>query len=105
MYEEFPHEITFQENKAVGDGGGGKGKPNWVDFFSTEAFVSPVTSREFYLAQQTKTPIDYNVFYPYQDGVRPSMRIKYGEKYLAIKSKPIDQGGQGEILMIKCEQL
>ncbi|WP_226639318.1 phage head closure protein [Priestia flexa] len=105
MFDEFPHNIIFQEEQPIPDGGGGH-KKTWIDVLETEAFVCPISSREFYLAQQANTPIDYNVFYPYQAGVKPSMRIKWVEghmdKYLSIKSKPIDQGGQGEILMIKC---
>ncbi|MFT4415320.1 phage head closure protein [Fredinandcohnia humi] len=109
MIKEFPHEITFQKEGKVPDGGGGRKSTGWIDEFTTEAFVCPVSSKERYLAQQAQTPVDYNVFYPYQEGVKSSMRIKWTEKgvtkYLNPKSKPIDQGGLGEILMLKCEEL
>jgi SPP1 family predicted phage head-tail adaptor len=103
---EYPHEITFQEEQSIPDGGGGRTK-TWADVQSTEAFVDPVvgqtTSNETNIAQQAVYPVAYNVFIPYQDGIKPSMRIKYGEQTLKLKSQPIDQGGQGEVLMIKCE--
>jgi SPP1 family predicted phage head-tail adaptor len=101
---EYPHEIIFQDEKSTPDGAGGR-KVDWADAFTTEAFVDPVTSREFYQAQQAQNPIDYNVFIPYQEGIKPTMRIKYGNQILILKSKPIDQGGQGEILVIKCVSL
>lgn len=102
--KEFPHIITFQEEQSIPDGGGGR-TVNWANVLTTEAFVDPITSREFYQAQQANYPVDYNVFIPYQDDIKQSMRIKYGEQVLALKSKPIDLGGAGEILMIKCESI
>lgn len=104
MINEFPHTIVFQEQKRVSDGGGGF-KKSWVDALTTEAFVCPVSSRERYLAQQTQTQVDYSVFLPHIVGIKPSMRIKWGTEYLEMKSKPVDQGGQGEIYMIKCASL
>ncbi|MCP3741460.1 phage head closure protein [Rossellomorea sp. BNER] len=101
-HEEYPHEITFQIGKNVPDGGGGYKVEGWTDVFTTEAFVNPVSSKEFYRARQAQTPIDYNVLFPYKEDVKPSMRIKYGDQYLALKSKPIDLGGWGEKLMLKC---
>jgi SPP1 family predicted phage head-tail adaptor len=105
---EFPHEITFQDGQSIPDGGGGRTK-TWANAFTTEAFVDPVvgqtTNNEAHVAQQAQYPVAYNIFIPYQDGIKTTMRIQYGERVLALKSKPIDQGGQGEILMIKCEEL
>lgn len=102
MMDEFPHTITFQEFTEVPDGGGGHTKA-WVDFLTTEAFVCPVSSHEYVQAQALQTPIDHNVFYPYQDGVKSTMRIKYGDSILELRSAPLDQGGQGEILMVKAQ--
>lgn len=102
MMDEFPHEITFQQFNKVSDGGGGYTQ-SWVDFITTEAFVCPVSSKELAIAQQTQNPIDHTVFYPYQEGVKANMRIKFGSQTLSIHSSPLDQGGQGEILMVKAK--
>ncbi|CAH0186032.1 phage head closure protein [Peribacillus simplex] len=100
-YEEFPHEITFQAYTKVSDGGGGY-TFEWTDYLATEAFVCSVSSKELYQAAQTKNPINHDVFFPFIEGIKPDMRVKYGENILTIHSKPLDQGGQGEILLLKC---
>lgn len=102
-YDEFPHVIVFQEEQSASDGGGGRTK-DWVDVITTEAFVCPVTSRERYLAEQAQNPVDYNVFFHFREDLKRTMRIKHGNKILKLKSKPIDQGGQGEIMLLKCEE-
>jgi SPP1 family predicted phage head-tail adaptor len=97
---EFPHAVTFQQFTKVPDGGGGYTE-EWSDFLTTEAHVQPISSNQFAQAQQLTNPIDHNIFYPYQEGVKGSMRAKWGEKILELRSSPLDQGGQGEILLVK----
>lgn len=104
MFEEFPHTITFQKYEKIPDGGGGY-EEDWVNYLTTEGHVQPVSSEEFQLAQQTQNPIDHKVFFPYAEGIKSNMRIKWGEKILEIKSSPLDQGGFGEILMVKARLL
>jgi SPP1 family predicted phage head-tail adaptor len=108
IYDEFPHTITFQTATSVPDGMGGH-KTSWEDFLEIEAFVCPVTGRsasqETYVAQQSQTPINYHVFFPFETAVKSSMRIKYEDKYLSIESDPLDSGGQGEKHMLKCSSL
>jgi SPP1 family predicted phage head-tail adaptor len=102
-YDEFPHEITFQHEVQGGsDGLGGWIPGGWQDFATSEALVTPVSSREIAQAEQTRNPIDYEVYYPYRDDILPSMRVLYDGKLLSIKSKPMDQGGQHEVMLIEC---
>ncbi|MBL3648435.1 phage head closure protein [Bacillus sp. RHFS10] len=102
IYEEFPHEITFQRMGKVPDGGGGY-EEGYVDYITTEALVSGVSSREFYQAQQLQTPIECNVYFPYRTDIEKTMRIIYESKILILKSEPIDQGGMHEVLNLKCQ--
>jgi SPP1 family predicted phage head-tail adaptor len=102
-YDTFPHTITFQEAQKVSNGGGGR-TSTWVDSFTVDAFVCPVSSKERIIAEQAQNPVDYSVFYPFQEVFKQGMRIKWGERILNPKTKPVDQGGQGEILLIKCEE-
>ncbi|MGR3287081.1 phage head-tail adapter protein [Bacillus sonorensis] len=103
--EEFPHTITFQLFDETPTGGGGF-KKEWKDVITDcEAFVDSLTGSEFYQAQQLENPIEYNVYFPYREDVKNDMRIIWKDrnnKVLTIRSNPIDQGGQGEILCFKC---
>lgn len=100
---EFPHVVTFKKLVKVADGGGGF-KDGYIDFLTTEAFVCPVSSNERYQSMQIQNPVDYSLFFPYQVGVTSDMQAYWHDRDIAlkIKGKPVDQGGQGEILMVKC---
>ncbi|MGG0092025.1 phage head closure protein [Bacillus altitudinis] len=101
-FEEFPHEITFQKLGKVPDGGGGYTEKH-VDYLTIPARVTSVTSREFYQAQQLQNPVDHNVYFEYREDIKKTMRIKYENKILILKSDPIDQGGENEIMCLKCQ--
>jgi SPP1 family predicted phage head-tail adaptor len=100
---EYPHVVTFQRLEKVPNGSGGYIQ-NYVDHITTEAFVCPVKAFEVYQSQQTKNPVDHSLFYPYQEGVLPDMRAYWHDREttLTLRSRPLDQGGQGEVLMVKC---
>jgi SPP1 family predicted phage head-tail adaptor len=100
---EFPHTVTFQKFEKVPDGGGGHIE-EWSDYLTTEAFVCPVDAKEMIQSQQTSNPVNHSVFYPYQEGVKGDMRVIWHDRdeTLKVRSAPLDQGGQGEIMAVKC---
>ncbi|MGG3662097.1 phage head closure protein [Bacillus gobiensis] len=99
--EEFPHEIIFIHQTNVSDGAGGW-ETGWVTYDTSEALVTPISSREFGQSLQTRNPLEYEVFYPYRTDIKPEMRVRYDGETLAIKSRPKDQGGAQEVMMIEC---
>lgn len=102
VFEEFPHEITFQKLEKVPDGGGGFTE-KYMDYLTIPARVTSVSSREFYQAQQLQNPVDHNVCFEYRKDIDNTMQIKYENKILTLKSSPIDQGGEHEIMCLKCQ--
>ncbi|PAC67017.1 phage head-tail adapter protein, partial [Enterobacter cloacae] len=43
------------------------------------------------------------VYFEYREDIKKTMRIKYENKILTLKSDPIDQGGENEIMCLKCQ--
>ncbi|WP_245153939.1 phage head closure protein [Jeotgalibacillus proteolyticus] len=103
--EEFPHEVIIQvHTEPVSDGGGGylPGTGGWMnvdtdDFFG---FLDTPTSREIYEAHQLQHPFDRNLYYPYRTDITPKMRVVCEGDIYEIVSKPMDQGGQNEIMKV-----
>jgi SPP1 family predicted phage head-tail adaptor len=104
-YEQFPHSVIFQAyTESTSDGMGGWTKGEWsnIEKAASAALVTPVSSREIAQAEQTRNPIEFEVYYPYRTDITGSMRILHDGEPLYIKSEPMDQGGQREIMMIEC---
>lgn len=98
----WPHSITFQEKQKVPDGGGGY-TTSWVDAFTSDAHVQPITGSQRFQAQQLETPVNTRVYLP-TSGAKSSMRIVWHDRndtIISLKSDPIDQGGLGETYMIE----
>lgn len=96
---EFPHSVTFLTEQKVSDGGGGF-TMSWVDYVTIDAFMDTPTSREMFQAQQLQTPLDRNLYYAYRTDILPSMRVRHGTDTYELQGKPMDQGGQNEIMMV-----
>jgi SPP1 family predicted phage head-tail adaptor len=101
---EYPHTITIQNYVETEDEGGGLTQ-EWRPYTQSEAFVVPVGGREFYQAQQTTNPADYDVFIPYREDILPSMRVVFRGKIMGITAvipALIDINGDYEKLNLKC---
>lgn len=102
---EFPHTAVFRKASKVSDGGGGYKVGPFEDVFTSEAFVCPISGSEYVQAQQLTNPVDYSVFVPYREDITPDMRIFSDGKLLDVQSAPLDQGGQKEVILLKCKML
>jgi len=99
MMDEFPHEITFLVENKISDGGGGSEK-EWNPYITILGFLDTPTSEEIYQAHQLAHPFDRHLYYPYRTDIKPSMRVKHNDDTYEIVGKPLDQGGQNEIMKV-----
>jgi SPP1 family predicted phage head-tail adaptor len=97
---ELPHLIDIQIETKVPDGSGGHTK-DWTLFKSVNAFVQPISGRNFFQAQQIETKINYKVFMDYDETITNKMRVVHQDKPLTINTV-IDQGGLNEIMVLMC---
>ncbi|KIL46159.1 phage head closure protein [Jeotgalibacillus campisalis] len=100
---EFPHEVIYKVySKPNPDGGGGfiPGSGGWVTRDVDEGFLDTPSSNEIYQAQQLQHPFDRNLYYPYRTDITPGMRVVCEGDTYEVVSKPMDQGGQNEIMKV-----
>ena len=103
---EYPHTITIQTFESVEDEGGGSTE-EWTPYVQLEAMVIPLSGTEFYQAQQTQNPVDYDVYIPFRDDINPSMRVVFRGDILEIKAvlpALVDINGDYEKLCLKCSR-
>ena len=103
---EYPHTITIQNFTSVEDEGGGSTE-EWVPYVQLEALVIPLSGTEFYQAQQTQNPVDYDVYIPYRADITANMRVVFRGDTLDIKAvlpSLIDINGDYEKLCLKCSR-
>ena len=101
---EYPHDVTFQIYEETEDEGGGRTQ-EWITYGTSEALMVPLSGSEFYQAQQTTNPVDYDCYIPYRDDINPSMRLLFRGKAFditAILPALIDINGDYEKINIKC---
>lgn len=82
--EQLKHTVSIQQQSATQDS---YGEPvdTWTDVLTgIYAFVDPTGGNEFYAAQKINAEATYNVWLRYASGIKPSMRVVYGNKYFNI---------------------
>jgi len=79
------HKITFQVNTPVSDGMGGQ-TASWADSFDAFAAVWPISANERIKNQGIEHEITHRVRMRYESRIVPTLRIKFGTRYLEIIS-------------------
>ena len=99
-YVEFPHEVTFQTASKVSDGAGGK-ITTWINNgLVFGGFLDTPSSKEVFTAQQLQNPLDRYLYYPYRTDVDPKMRCTCEGDTYELVGRPLDQGGQHEVMKV-----
>lgn len=73
---------------------------DWEDWATVWAAVEPLRGSRYFAAKQASSEVEGTVRMRYRDGVEPTMRIKFGERYLKIISvvNPSERRRELEIL-------
>jgi len=66
--------LVFQRRQTQSDGMGGQDL-DWVDLFSTNGDVRPLSGREALTGMQREASVSHRIFIRYRDGLLPSDRI------------------------------
>ncbi|MBY0157274.1 phage head closure protein [Cytobacillus oceanisediminis] len=99
LSDEFPHSVTFWEQRNIPDGGGGHEK-GYAAVLQINGFMDTPSSREVYEAQKLDNPLERVLYYPYRTDITTDMRVSFESETYEITGRPQDQGGQHEIMRL-----
>ena len=79
------HRVTIQRLEEVDDGYGGV-EEKWQNVATVWASVEPLRGNERYTAQQVQAELTHKVTIRYRAGIKPQMRLVYGNRILEIEA-------------------
>lgn len=100
-HAEFPHDVAFLiKGKKIPDGGGGWLLGEWATYDESVGFLDTPKSEAIYRAQQANHPFDRQLYFPYRTDITTKMRVVCEGDTYELVGKPLDQGGQNEIMRV-----
>jgi SPP1 family predicted phage head-tail adaptor len=94
--------VVLQRATSVADGMGGT-TDTWTDQSEVWAAIWPTSASELVAANATTMVITHRVRIRYRDDIRPTWRVRYGERYFAIVSV-VNPNENGVILDLLCKE-
>ena len=79
------HSVVIQKEYSTRDSYGAE-TPEWVDFATVWAGISPIRGREYFAAQTVNADVDTKIIIRHLQELEPKMRMKYGERIFEIVS-------------------
>jgi SPP1 family predicted phage head-tail adaptor len=81
------HKIIIQrKSTAITRGDYGEETQGWTTFKELHAEIDPPKSREFFATGQTQAEVTTRVRIRYIPNIEPTMRVKFGSRYMNINS-------------------
>jgi len=79
------HEIVIQQ-KPTTKNSFGETLNTWDNVCTIWASIEPLQGREYFSAEQIQSEVTTRIRIRYIDGIKPNMRVKYGDSIFNIKS-------------------
>lgn len=99
------HYITIQSLAPVQDATTGNVTDTWTLFAAVRAEVRPATVREFIAAGAEQAKITVIITIRYLEGIKPSMRILFGEHVYNIENALPDPKSGREYMNLPCSDI
>lgn len=85
-FSKLRHRITFLKPTGTYKNTMGENVPEYTEYKTVWAEVSPKTGREYDESQKLRAETTYNIRTRYHDGITSDMQIKYGDRVMKIES-------------------
>lgn len=84
---ELRHKITIQELvEQVDEYGTPTGTSTWQDVCTVWAAIEPIQGREYVLLHSTQSELSARIRIRYRSGIKPAMRVVYGDRVFDIQA-------------------
>jgi len=80
------HLVSLQEYKTIGRNELNQPIMGWGEFATVWASVEPISGREFWAGHQVQAEVTHRIRMRYLPGVRPTMKVFFGEREFEIES-------------------
>lgn len=101
---ELRHRVTIQEFVEQVDEYGTPTGQAWQDVCTVWAAVEPIQGREYILLQNTQSELTARIRIRYRPGIKPAMRVVYGDRIFDIQSV-IDPEERHIELQLMCKEV
>ncbi len=95
--------ITFQSLQNT-ENEYGESIQNWTDLKTVWASINPIVGKEYFAAETVNSEISHKIRLRYIEGIKPTMRIKFKERYFNIISV-INYQERNIELQLMCKEL
>jgi SPP1 family predicted phage head-tail adaptor len=96
---ELDKQVLLQSRTVTRDGYGAEVEV-WATRATVWAKVVPGVGREWFAAGQTQSEISHTVTIRYRKGVKPSDRLKYGDRIFDVKFVANHKEGNRELVLL-----
>lgn len=94
--------VEIQELTNTSDGYGGF-VTTWATIHTINAMIKPVSGGERMRAMQLNATISHRIFLRYIEGIKPAMRVKFGDRLFQIRL-PLNLEERNRWLELHCEE-
>jgi SPP1 family predicted phage head-tail adaptor len=82
----FRHKLVIEEYVIVGWNELNQPQKDWKTFTTVRGEVDPLRGREYIASRQVQAELTHRISIRYIKGIKPSMRVRWGDRIFEIQS-------------------
>ncbi len=100
----FRHKLTIEEFRETGRDEYNEPIREWTEFATVRGEVDPLRGREFFASRQVQAEQTHRISFRYIKGVKPTMRIRWGERIFEIVAPALNPYEANYEIQLMCKE-
>lgn len=100
----FRHKLVIEHQTVVGVNSLNQPVYDWATFATVWGEVDPLKGREYIASKQAQAELTHRITIRYIPGIKPTMRIKWGERIFEIDGPPINPYESNYEIQLMCKE-